>query len=145
LSHLGCQLNLLDRKEIKIENIIKIKDKRKRNSRINRELDRLFSKVVRLRGKCEKCGNADNLQCSHVVPRGQSSLLRWNERNALCLDLKCHIYWWHKDILEAQKWFKETYPDNCKYLQKMRNIRKRWTFEEKLKLYESFLDRIHLY
>lgn len=36
----------------------------------------------------------------------------------------CHINWWHKNPMEAAKWFEETFPDRWAYLQANRGIQK---------------------
>ena len=52
---------------------------------------RLHSLVVRSRGKCEACGEADyaRLQCAHIIPRRYNAT-RTDEGNALCLCWTCH-------------------------------------------------------
>lgn len=69
--------------------------------RIEKRLDVLFSKIIRLRDKkCVKCGKERNLQCSHIFSRSNKSV-RWDLSNAFCLDGGCHIFWWHKNPIEA--------------------------------------------
>ncbi len=53
--------------------------------------DRAFSKLVRARGACERCGRTEFLQCAHIVSRRYSSV-RVDLSNALCLDARCHRY-----------------------------------------------------
>lgn len=53
------------------------------------EADRLFSQLIRSKGRCEWCGSTLNLQCSHVVSRKYNSV-RWDEDNAECLCARCH-------------------------------------------------------
>ena len=67
-------------------------------------LDQLFSKVVRARGKCEKCGKRSNLQTSHIYSRSAKET-RWLLENALCLCAGDH-FWWHKQPIEAIEWLK---------------------------------------
>lgn len=57
--------------------------------------DLYFSKVVRARGACERCGGTGPLECAHVIrrryvgdPDGVS--LRHNEDNAWALCPPCH-------------------------------------------------------
>ena len=57
--------------------------------------DLYFSKVVRARGQCERCGSTDNLQCGHIIRRRyvgdpDGIGLRTNEDNAWCLCRTCH-------------------------------------------------------
>lgn len=53
--------------------------------------DLTFSKIVRARGFCEKCGNTSNLQCAHIISRRFSNT-RCVAANALCLCAGCHHY-----------------------------------------------------
>lgn len=85
-----------------------------------RKADKLFSEIVRARGRCEKCGGNGVLQCAHIIPRTNLTL-RWDFENALCLDMKCHIWWQHKNPLEFTTWFKEKYPERYIYLMRRRN------------------------
>lgn len=101
------------------------------------KLDTIFSIYIRLRDKhCQKCGREDNLQCSHVIPRDHYAL-RWNENNCKALCYKCHLHWWHKDILDAQNWFKEKFPERAKYLLEHRNDMSDYSLEDYIKMYED--------
>lgn len=53
--------------------------------------DGLFSKIVRSRGACERCGESryEKLTTAHIVRRGYS-LTRCMEENAWCLCYVCH-------------------------------------------------------
>ena len=57
--------------------------------------DTYFSKVVRARGACERCGAGDQLECAHIIRRRyvgdpDGIVLRHNEDNAWCLCSSCH-------------------------------------------------------
>ena len=56
--------------------------------------DSLFSKIIRRQGYCDNCGKRENLQCAHIISRRYSAT-RTDERNAVCLCAKCHIYYTH--------------------------------------------------
>jgi 5-methylcytosine-specific restriction endonuclease McrA len=102
-----------------------------------KKLDIVFSKYIRLRDKrCQRCGSEENLQNSHVVPRGNYAL-RWNEINCKALCIKCHIYYWHKDVLDARDWFANTFPDRVKYLQEHRNDTAKYTLEDYITMYQD--------
>lgn len=77
--------------------------------------DKLFSELVRSRGKCEHCGKTTSLQCAHIISRTNKHL-RWNEDNALSLCVRCHLYWSHRNPLEFTKWYQENYPVNYLFL-----------------------------
>lgn len=52
--------------------------------------DRLFSQLIRLRGKCERCGRTDGpFDTAHVIGRRFSATRSW-ETNAWCLCRTCH-------------------------------------------------------
>ena len=63
--------------------------------------DQLFSKIIRSRGECEKCGSTDYLQCAHIVSRRYSAT-RCDTANALCLCAKCHRYFTDNPVEWAQ-------------------------------------------
>ena len=57
--------------------------------------DLYFSKVVRLRGVCERCGAPPPHEAAHIIRRRfvgdpDGIGLRWNEDNAWCLCIPCH-------------------------------------------------------
>lgn len=83
----------------------------KDRKRVRQQAQTLFSKVVRLRdGKCMRCGKVDMLQCSHVRSKKAHPKLEFELDNAISLCHACHIYWWHKDVMEAADWFRSTFP-----------------------------------
>jgi 5-methylcytosine-specific restriction endonuclease McrA len=51
---------------------------------------KLHAELVRSRGQCQNCGGTTNLQCAHIIPRRFAST-RTDERNAFCLDARCHM------------------------------------------------------
>lgn len=72
--------------------------------------DNHFSRYVRMRdGCCVYCGSTENLHCSHVLSRS-ISVLRCDPENAITLCARHHLYWWHKDVIGAARWFEATWP-----------------------------------
>src|SRR2546423_1635362 len=55
----------------------------------NRSTDMLFSKLVRARGFCQKCGGVGPFECAHIIRR-RYLRTRWVEENAWCLCHYCH-------------------------------------------------------
>lgn len=53
--------------------------------------DKLFSKIIRSRKECQRCGERDyaKLQCAHIITRKYSAT-RTDERNAWALCARCH-------------------------------------------------------
>ena len=66
-------------------------------SSLTRRLDRACSDIVRSRGKCERCGSVDTLQCCHIFSRTYRNL-RWDLDNLLCMCASCHFFC-HKNPL----------------------------------------------
>jgi len=62
---------------------------------IRNKLDKICSEIVRARGKCEKCGSRNNLQCCHIFSRTYNNT-RWDLENLLSLCAGCH-FWGHKN------------------------------------------------
>lgn len=73
---------------------------------IIKKLDKLFSEKIRSVGFCQHCGKKSGLQCAHIFSRKNYSI-RWDEENAVCLCLRCHLYWAHKEPVEFTKWVTE--------------------------------------
>lgn len=68
-------------------------------TRLRDEADRLFSRRVRARGRCESCGSRLDLQCAHIMSR-KFMATRWDDGNALCLCLECH----HHYTVNPKEW-----------------------------------------
>lgn len=56
---------------------------------IKKKCDDLYSKIIRSRGYCERCGGTEWLQTAHIISRRFSNT-RCDLRNAWCLDARCH-------------------------------------------------------
>lgn len=84
--------------------------------------DKLCSQIVRSRGACERCGKTESLQDAHIIGRAKSLSIRWDFENHLCLCVACHIYWWHKQPLEAADWFNEKWPGRYDKLNQKRQL-----------------------
>jgi len=103
--------------------------------RLRKELDVASKRAAKDRDgwRCQHCGIAvagHGAHGSHVIPCGQSALLRWDLLNLLCLCFKCHRYWWHLNPLEATAWFERTYPERYAYLMQRKSEVKQWTTDE---------------
>lgn len=95
------------------------KTKKPSKSSLKKRCDELFSKKIRARGFCEKCGRQTNLQCAHVYPRTNMAL-RFEPLNALCMCYNCHLSWAHKNPLEFTEWFLGKFPERANYLRTAR-------------------------
>jgi 5-methylcytosine-specific restriction endonuclease McrA len=76
------------------------------------ELDMLAKAVVIERdGKgCLRCGRTDQIQSSHIFPKGKYPKLRFDIDNLKLLCMPCHIFWWHRDIQAAADWIRTAIP-----------------------------------
>lgn len=99
---------------------------------LTNKLDKLCSELTRSRGSCEKCGKTGEvaqLQTHHVYGRANRRL-RWDRRNLVCLDYRCHL-WAETEPLDFADWFRIQRRGDADYLQKenAKGIRK-WTVDE---------------
>ena len=111
-----------------------MKKKKTRRQRLEKELDYLTAKIIKIQNNytCQKCGKyvtGRNCHASHIIPKTRHAL-RWNLINLMVLCLHDHRDWWHTNILEAQKWFKEKFPEKYKYLMKHKEDSGRFTLDE---------------
>lgn len=81
--------------------------RRAERAALRRRADALFARIVRWRGRCERCGRTERLQTHHIVSRRYLAV-RYDEENALCLD-GCHR-WFHAYPLEAMAWLESRWP-----------------------------------
>jgi hypothetical protein len=56
---------------------------------------------------------------SHVYPKGRYHGMEFELDNVKTLCLGCHIYWWHRNPIEASYWFKDKYPERAESLRLM--------------------------
>jgi hypothetical protein len=74
---------------------------------IKKKCDDLWGKLVRARGRCERCGKTTNLQAAHIISRSHGKTRHLLE-NGVCLDAGCHIFWGHKNPDEFVDFIRET-------------------------------------
>lgn len=75
--------------------------------------------IVRRRDgpRCRKCGRTDTLQLSHIYPKGRYRLMEFLSDNVKLLCHACHLYWWHRNPIEAHEWLQTVLsPDRLKRL-----------------------------
>lgn len=102
-----------------------LKKKPKEVSRkiLRKKLKECCSIIVKRRDGniCQKCGKyveGSNCHSSHVIPVSFSLRLAYDTVNIKVLCFKCHIFWFHKNPLEAHDWFKAKFPGRYEYLMK---------------------------
>lgn len=67
--------------------------------------------------KCLKCGRTENLQLSHIYPKGKYRKMEHDLLNLKILCYACHFHFWHKHPLEASEWLKSVLPsERIQYL-----------------------------
>lgn len=99
------------------------KSKKSKRKRLTDRLDDLCREVIRARdnNQCQRCGKTiegSDSQMSHIIAKGNgASLRRFDLLNIVLMCGRCHLYWWHKEITEAGKWFAETFPARDAYLE----------------------------
>lgn len=71
--------------------------KKKRHALKQRDLDAMFSEIIRSRGRCELCGSRERLQCAHLISRAYRAT-RWDEDNAWCLCAADHTRYTHRPV-----------------------------------------------
>ena len=89
--------------------------------KLNKQNDILVKKLAKLRDKniCQKCFKyveGSNAHGAHVIPVSAGNKLRWDEKNVLTLCMHDHLYWWHKNPLDAGRWFVENFRKRYDYL-----------------------------
>ena len=99
---------------------------------VTKACDKIFSLIIRSHGRCERCGGIEYLQPAHFKSRRYRSL-RWDKKNANCLDSKCHMFF-HDNPDEHVKWVTLNYPDRIQYLNKTLNITKTWHIKDYLEI-----------
>lgn len=70
---------------------------------------------------CQKCGktvSGMNAHGSHIYNEGTYRSMSADVDNILTFCYYCHIYWWHKNPIEASEWFKKKFPELYKVLRK---------------------------
>ena len=69
------------------------------------KLNKLVREFIILRDKrCLRCGKTNNLHASHIYPKGKYRKMQFDVNNVKALCLGCHLYWWHKNPIEAKEW-----------------------------------------
>jgi len=76
-------------------------------------IKKLLGEACRLRdgNQCLRCGKTTTLQTSHIKPTGRYRKMAYDLDNVKTLCVGCHLYWWHKDPLEASEWLKTAIPE----------------------------------
>ena len=94
--------------------------KKRKKANIEKRLDKVWGDLVKLVGKCEKCGARDKqLHPHHIIGR-VNRVMRWDRRNGICLCPHCHTFGVesaHTDSKAFEKFMLGYRPDDWHYIQ----------------------------
>ncbi len=81
-------------------------------------------KVVYVRDKdiCQHCDKKciwSDRHASHVIPVSATGRLALYPLNMKVLCYHCHLNWWHKNPIEAGRWFESKFPERLKELERL--------------------------
>lgn len=112
--------------------------------KIEAKLDTITRDIIRLqfKNKCAMCGSyieGVNSQKSHVKSKGAYPHLKFDLKNMILLCYRCHIGTWHHEPTEAGAWFKKTFPERFKYLEKAKQVRTHHSVSDLEDMYAKYL------
>lgn len=98
--------------------------KRKKKTELQKVKEKLWKVIcqyIKLRDYniCQMCSRSvmgSNAHTSHVIPKSQGNILRYDETNLKLLCYHCHINIWHKNPVESGGWFKNKFPKRWEYI-----------------------------
>lgn len=102
--------------------------------KLNQAVDLLIKEQVLERDghACVRCGKTQGLAASHILPKGRYPRLRFELLNLLTMCTGCHIFWWHKNPIEAKQWLDAKYPMRFDQLQVLAAISRKVDAKELL-------------
>ena len=103
--------------------------------------------LIRDENTCQKCGcwiEGKNAHMSHVKSKQLYGGIRHDLLNLKMLCMKDHLYWWHKEPLEAAAWFNEKFPARAEYLESVKNIIVKFTDSQLKELLEERKEKLAL-
>lgn len=111
---------------------------------LTKKLDKLWSKLVLSRGKCEVCGKSEALNAHHYISRSNRRL-RWDLHNGICVCAGCHVFKndsFHKNPVWGHFWMEEHRWEDLQYITCHMNEIKKWTEEEVQEQIEKFENKL---
>jgi len=119
-----------------------VKKAKTTRKKLRDQLDKLFSKIIRSKGKCERCGKTSPLNTAHIFSR-RNLAIRWDKDNVFCLCVACH-FWGHQNPILFAEFVKEKLGIR-KYeeLKKKSQTIKKWTIPELEMLVKTFKKEIN--
>jgi len=114
-----------------------VKKAKTKRRKLRDQLDKLFSKIIRSKGKCERCGKTSPLNTAHIFSR-RNLATRWDKDNVLCFCVGCH-FWGHQNPILFTEFVKEKLgSERYEDLKVKANSTKKWTIPELETLVETF-------
>lgn len=113
------------------------KKKKSQRKKLNNKLDKLFSIIIRSKGKCERCGTTKNLNIAHIFSR-RNLIVRWDKDNVFCLCVTCH-FWVHQNPILFAEFVREKLGVEKYEELKTKSVQiRKWTIPELEELLECF-------
>lgn len=77
-----------------------------------KRINALLREAVGIRDneKCQWCGSTQQLQMSHIFPKGRHRKMEFEIENLKLLCWKCHFTKWHRSPIEAWLWIETAIP-----------------------------------
>ncbi len=90
-------------------------------SKLKADAVEIATRLAKHRDKhqCVKCGvycSGSNEHGSHIIPRSADGRLAMHPANIFCMCMHCHLYWWHKNPLEASEWMEQAHARRAEWL-----------------------------
>ena len=107
---------------------------------LKKKADKLWSLIIRAKGKCEVCGETQYLNPHHVIGR-RNHAVRFLLRNGVCLCSGCHTFRTrsaHNDPQWFMEWFKNNRPDDFLSI----SIKKNHIIKRTLEDYQNLVDTL---
>lgn len=119
--------------------------KTKNVSYYKKQLDKIFSKYIRLRdwNQCITCGGPGN-QAGHFMSRRFNNT-RFNEQNVNCQCYRCNVIFYGEQYKYAQELDLKYGEGTAKKLADLAKIEKRFTLQEVLDLITYYTDQVDFY
>ena len=121
------------------------KKKHNSDSWLNKQLDKLWSEVVRSKGECELCGRKPPevvLHAHHIYSRTHRST-RYDLENSVCLCMGCHLYTAHKSVQEFSDWVCDKLgSEKLEALRKKAHTIVKYTKEDKIRMIKELQEKI---
>ena len=96
---------------------------KKKLTTLKKKADKLWSQIIRQKGRCEVCGDTGHLNSHHIESR-RNIALRHDIRNGCCLCSGCHTFRKdsaHQSPLFFDEWLRKNRLDDYNYIKDNRN------------------------